>query len=101
MNANRLEDLVVVGFNVGLVVDLDEHVAPTAFEQPSSGFVGSANDGGFVFETLILAKVEVAEDDGHAVSISSIEHALHAGGEGRAEAAIGLEGAVDPRLCFE
>ena len=41
-----------------------------------------AEDGGFVLETLILAKVEVTQDDDHTVRVSGIEYSLHARGEG-------------------
>ena len=98
VNTTGFEDLVVVGFDVGLVIDLDEDITPAALKEPAGGFFGGADDGGFVLETLILAKVEVTQDDDHAVCVSGIEHTLHARGEGRPETAIGLEGVVDPRL---
>ena len=57
---------MIVGFDVGLVVDLDEDIAPAAIEQPLGCFVGGFDDGGFILEALILAEVEVAEDDDQA-----------------------------------
>jgi hypothetical protein len=60
VDASGFEDLVIVGFDVGLVVDFDEDIAPAAVEEPAGGFVGGFDDGGFVLELLILAEVEVA-----------------------------------------
>ena len=58
MHALWLQDFVIVA-HVALVVDLDEHVAITAFEEPTRGIVGGANDGGLVREPLVLAEIKV------------------------------------------
>ena len=77
MDARRTQDVVVVGLDVGLVVHLHEHVAPAAIEQPARGVIRGAQHGGLVAQPLVLAEIEVAEDDHHSLLIRRIEHAPH------------------------
>ncbi len=100
MNAAWFEDFVIISFHIRLVVHFDEDVFPTSREQPLACFIGSTNDGCFVFETLVLTKVKVAEDDDHAVGIGGVEHGLYTTCELGAKATLFIEGNADPGLCF-
>ncbi len=52
--------------NIALVVDLDQDVAPAMLEQPLGRIIHRPDHCRLVFQTFVLPKVEVAEDDRHA-----------------------------------
>ena len=92
------EDFVIVAFRIGLVVHLDEDVAPAVFEHPRGAGVGGAEDGGLIGETLVLPEVKIAEDDDQAEVVGESDDAGHALEVGRERRAVGGERGVVPRL---
>ena len=75
VNAVGLQNRVVVGGDIALVVHLHEHVAPAASEQPFRPLIGRTDDGGFVGETLVLPKIKVADDGDHPEVVRAVEDA--------------------------
>jgi hypothetical protein len=97
--ARGLQDVVIV-FHVGLVVDLDEHVAPSAVEHPLSGRVHGAQHGLLALQPLVLAKVKESEDHGHAELVRPLDHPLQPREAVVPQRAIGLDGRVVPGLLL-
>ncbi len=81
MDAGGFENFVIIGFDVGFIVDFDEDVAIVLIEEPVGGIDDCVADGGFILEHLILTEVEVADDGDHAELVGAIKNTLEAGHE--------------------
>ena len=75
MDARRFENVVVIRLHVALVVDLHQHVAVVALEQPVGGVGHGAAHRGLVLHLLVLPEVEVADDRHHSQRIGLVEDA--------------------------
>ena len=84
--------------DVRLVVDLDEHVPPSAGEQPLGGLIGRMEHRDLITEVLVLTKIEVAEDHRHPLRIRGVEHTAHPAGERRPQRSVFGEPARLPGL---
>jgi len=82
---------MIIGADVGFVVHLHQHVAPATIEQPAGGGVGGPQHGGLILELLVLAEIEIPQNDGHAQFIRRIQHPAHAVGERWPQRAVGIE----------
>ncbi len=69
---------MVIGCHVAFVIDFDQHIAEPLFQDPPRCVLGGCDHGCFVFETLVLAEIEVAEDHNHPQLIGFLDHLLHA-----------------------
>ena len=97
MHPFRLEQRVVI-LDVALIVDFDHDVSPSVFENPMSGIVHRANNGGLIKNAFVLAKIKIAKDDDHAVPVSGVYDPRQTGHESGPEGAIRGDGGVDPWL---
>ncbi len=91
---------MVVGFDVGFVVHFHQYIAVFAVEEPVGRVFNCPADGGFVFEDLVLAEVEVADDGDHAELVGAVEDAFEAGHEIGEESTIGGYAGGVPGLGF-
>src|SRR5690348_13961431 len=85
--------------DVALVIDLNQDVAPTVVEYPTSGVIGGAQYGRLVLQPLVLAKIEIAKNDHHPELVGPVHNTLQAGRVVRAQGAVLFESRVVPRLC--
>jgi hypothetical protein len=86
VHAPGLQHGMVVTGAVRLVVDFDQYVPISVGEHPPGGFIHPSQYGGFVLQTLVLAKVKVTEDHDHPEPVCRIQNALQSLQIRRAEA---------------
>src|SRR6266849_1571201 len=95
-----LQNRLVVTHIIAVVVDLDQHVAIAAIENPLRGVIRRANNRGLITQSLVLAEVEVTEDNYHPEFVCPIDDAFEPLHVIRAQGAILDDGRVVPRLVF-
>lgn len=83
---------------VALVVDFDKHISPAMVEEPVRGIFGGPHHGGLVAQPLVLAEVEIADDDDHAEFVCAVEDMLQPRGVVWTQRAVCGECRVAPRL---
>jgi hypothetical protein len=91
---------VVIRPAVALVIDLHQHVAVVALQQPVGGVGDGAAYRGFVLHLLVLREIEVADDGHHAQRVGLVEdagEAIHVRGP---QIPVRFNGAIDPRLAL-
>src|SRR5690606_12226183 len=97
VNPFRFEDGLLVT-HVAFVVDLDQHMAVIAGEQPVEGVIYSLHNGGFIAQHFFLPEVEDAQNHGHAQFVGAVEDALQPAHVVVAQAAISIDSRVHPGL---
>lgn len=90
----------MVCFDVALIVDLHQHVAVAAVEQPSGGIGDSAAHGGLILYPAVLTKIEIADNRNHPQFVGAREHACQAGRVGRPQITLRIDGRILPRLTL-
>ena len=97
MHARRLEHRVLVA-RVALVVDLDQDILKTTVEYEVRCRVDRPQDRPFIGQSLVLALIEVANDDRQAVRVGGYDDLPHALGIRRSQRTSAGERGVFPRL---
>src|SRR6266480_6512217 len=86
--------------HIALVIDFDQYVAITAGENPFSGVIRGANDRCLIAQSLVLAEIEITEDNYHSKFVRTIDNAFEPLHVVRPQGAILRDGGIVPRLVF-
>ncbi len=92
MDPVGLEDLMIIGTHVTLVVDLDQDVPVSALEQPAHDIVHRSYNGCLIPEMLVLSKVKQTQEDDHAEVVGFAQDLFQPVEVIRTKPAVGIKG---------
>ena len=100
MHSRWFQDLVIVGFHIAFVVDLDQHIFVAIHYDPIDRCIDSSCHSSFVLHPLVLSEVKQSQDDDHSDLVRFVDDPLHALQGLWLQRSIGIDAGVVPWLVF-